>query len=160
MLPLANKMSSQKYLKAISASFMTLIPFLTIGSIALVLICPPISSETMDPGILRSIIQGWESMAAALKVPMGAIQTICMDFMAVYISAAMGFFLARNYKLKGYLPPVLTTVSFLILSTITADGTKVFSYFGGQGLFTAVLSSILAIELLRFLKEKKLVIFR
>lgn len=34
MLPLANKMSSQKYLKAISASFMTLIPFLTIGSIA------------------------------------------------------------------------------------------------------------------------------
>ena len=63
--------------------------------------------------------------------------------------------MARNYKLKGYLPPVLTTVSFLILSTITADGTKVFSYFGGQGLFTAVLSSILAIELLRFLKEKK-----
>lgn len=156
LLPLANKMSSQKYLKAISASFMTLIPFLTIGSIALVLISPPISSETMDSGILRSIIQGWESMAAVLKVPMGAIQTICMDFMAVYISAAMGFFLARNYKLKGYLPPVLTTASFLILSTITADGTKVFSYFGGQGLFTAVLSSILAIELLRFLKEKKI----
>lgn len=29
LLPLANKMSSQKYLKAVSSSFMTLIPFLT-----------------------------------------------------------------------------------------------------------------------------------
>lgn len=155
LLPLANKMSSQKYLKAVSSSFMTLIPFLTIGSIALVLISPPIASDTMDPGLLKSFIQGWEAMAAALKVPLGAINSICMDFMALYIAAAMGFFLARDYKIKGYLPPVLTTTSFLILSTINADSEKIFDYFGGQGLFTAILSSILAIELLRVLKEKK-----
>lgn len=155
LLPLANKMSSQKYLKAVSSSFMTLIPFLTIGSIALVLISPPIASDTMDPGLLKSFIQGWEAMAAALKVPLGAINSICMDFMALYIAAAMGFFLARDYKIKGYLPPVLTTASFLILSTINADSEKIFDYFGGQGLFTAILSSILAIELLRVLKEKK-----
>lgn len=155
LLPLANKMSSQKYLKAVSSSFMTLIPFLTIGSIALVLISPPISSDTMDPGLLKNFIQGWEAMASFLKIPLGAVNSMCMDFMAIYIAAAMGFFLARDYKIKGYLPPVLTTVSFLILSTINVEGEKMFDYFGGQGLFTAILSSILAIELLRILKEKK-----
>lgn len=155
LLPLANKMSSQKYLKAVSSSFMTLIPFLTIGSIALVLISPPITSDTMDPGLLKNFIQGWEAMASFLKIPLGAVNSMCMDFMAIYVAAAMGFFLARDYKIKGYLPPVLTTVSFLILSTINVEGEKMFDYFGGQGLFTAILSSILAIELLRILKEKK-----
>ena len=155
LLPLANKMSSQKYLKAVSSSFMTLIPFLTIGSIALVLISPPIASDTMDPGLLKNFIQGWEAMASFLKIPLGAVNSMCMDFMAIYVAAAMGFFLARDYKIKGYLPPVLTTVSFLILSTINVEGEKMFDYFGGQGLFTAILSSILAIELLRILKEKK-----
>ena len=155
LLPLANKMSSQKYLKAVSSSFMTLIPFLTIGSIALVLISPPIASDTMDPGLLKNFIQGWEAMASFLKIPLGAVNSMCMDFMAIYVAAAMGFFLVRDYKIKGYLPPVLTTVSFLILSTINVEGEKMFDYFGGQGLFTAILSSILAIELLRILKEKK-----
>lgn len=155
LLPLANKMSSQKYLKAVSSTFMTLIPFLTIGSIALVLISPPIASDTMDPGLLKNFIQGWEAMASFLKIPLGAVNSMCMDFMAIYVAAAMGFFLARDYKIKGYLPPVLTTVSFLILSTINVEGEKMFDYFGGQGLFTAILSSILAIELLRILKEKK-----
>ena len=155
LLPLANKMSSQKYLKAVSSSFMTLIPFLTIGSIALVLISPPIASDTMDPGLLKNFIQGWEATASFLKIPLGAVNSMCMDFMAIYVAAAMGFFLARDYKIKGYLPPVLTTVSFLILSTINVEGEKMFDYFGGQGLFTAILSSILAIELLRILKEKK-----
>ena len=134
---------------------MTLIPFLTIGSIALVLISPPIASDTMDPGLLKNFIQGWEAMASFLKIPLGAVNSMCMDFMAIYVAAAMGFFLARDYKIKGYLPPVLTTVSFLILSTINVEGEKMFDYFGGQGLFTAILSSILAIELLRILKEKK-----
>ena len=148
-------MSGQKYLKAVSSSFMTLIPFLTIGSLALVIISPPIASDTMDPGILKSFIQGWETVAAILKTPLGTINSICMDFMAIYVAAGMGFFLARDYKIKGFLPPVLTTVSFLILSTITAESEKIFDYFGGQGLFTAILSSIIAIELLRFLKNKK-----
>lgn len=61
--PVATKLSSQKYLKALQSTFLFLIPFFTIGSFALVLISPPVDYTTMEPGFLQSIMAGWQSFA-------------------------------------------------------------------------------------------------
>ena len=50
--PVATRLSSQKYLKALQSTFLFLIPFFTIGSFALVLISPPMDYTTMDPVFL------------------------------------------------------------------------------------------------------------
>ena len=61
--PMANKFARQRHLKAISNTFLTLIPFMTVGSFAMVLLFPPMDYTTMDPGILRSVMQGWAAFA-------------------------------------------------------------------------------------------------
>ena len=157
LLPIANKVSKQKYLKAVSNTFMTIIPFLTIGSLALVLITPPVDYTTLDPGLLYSFMKGWAALAAVIAVPVGAIYTSCMEFMALFVAAGIGYFLGvKHYKLKGFTPVIMTVVTYLILAGLGVDGSKTFDYFGGTGLFTAIVGSIVSIELLRVLLEKKI----
>lgn len=43
----------------------------------------------------------------------------------------------------------------MILAGLGADGSKTFDYFGGTGLFTAIIGSIIAIEILHFLFKRK-----
>ena len=66
-LPLAQKFSHQKYLQAISNAFLSIIPFLTIGSLALVITCPPVDYTTLEPGFLHSFFKGWAALAAAIS---------------------------------------------------------------------------------------------
>ena len=48
--PLANKLGRNKYVVALQNSFFAMIPFITVGALALVLISPPADYTTMDPG--------------------------------------------------------------------------------------------------------------
>ena len=155
LLPMANKFSKQRHLRAISNSFLSIVPFLTIGSLALVLISPPVDYTTLEPGFMYSFFQAWAVFAEQIATPIGSIYTICMEFMSIFVAAAIGYFLAQEYKMKGFLPPVLSTVAFLILAGLGADGSKTFDYFGGTGLFTAIIGSIIAIEILHFLFKRK-----
>ena len=43
LFPLADKVEKQRHLRAISRTFMSIIPFMTLGSLALVIIEPPIT---------------------------------------------------------------------------------------------------------------------
>lgn len=155
LLPMANKFSKQRHLKAVSNAFLSIVPFLTIGSLALVLISPPVDHTTLEPGFMYTFFQGWAALAEVIATPIGSIYTICMEFMSIFVAAAIGYFLAQEYKMKGFLPPVLTTITFLILAGLQLDGSKTFDYFGGTGLFTAIIGSIIAIEILQFLFKRK-----
>jgi PTS system cellobiose-specific IIC component len=156
LLPAANKLASNKYLKAISNSFMSMIAFMTIGSIALVLISPPMDYTTMDPGFLCSFMKGWAVMADAIGNVAGPIYTICMECLSLFVAAGIGYFLGnQTYKMKGFIPVLVSVVSYLIPAMMDPEGGKTFDYLGGTGLFAALISSILSIELLRWLTEKK-----
>lgn len=154
LLPLANKIAKQRYLKAISNTFMTIIPFLTIGSIALVLVSPVASSADLEPGLFKNFIVAWEGLADVIALPVGSIYTICMECLAIFVAAGIGYFLSQHYNMKGFTPTILSVISFLILGGLYGGFEKTWDYTGGTGLFTAIFSSILSIELLRFLLNK------
>lgn len=154
LLPFATKIAEQKYLKAISNTFMSIIPFMTIGSICLVLVSPPASSAEMDPGFLQSFIAAWEALAETIALPIGSIYTICMECLSIFVAAGIGHFLSEENEMKGFTPTVLSIVSFLILGGLSGGYDKVWDYCGGTGLFTAIFASILAVELLNFLYKK------
>ena len=156
MLPAANKLASNRYLKAISNSFMSMIPFMTLGSLALVLISPPVDYTTLDPGFLYSFMKGWAAFANVVGTPIGAIYTICMEFLSLFVAAGIGYFLGnQTYKMKGFIPVLTAVVSYMIVAVMDPSGAKTFDYLGGTGLFAALISSILSIELLRWLTNKK-----
>ena len=101
ILPIANKIAQQKYLKAISAGMIAMMPAGVIGSIALLLISPPIASADLNPGILQTIMKGWEALGGALLYPMVTIYDVCMTMGAILVSGGIAWALARHYKIRS-----------------------------------------------------------
>jgi len=155
LLPVANKLARQKYVQAISNGLIALLPTLTIGSFALILIAPPADYTTLQPGFLYGFMKGWAAIAEFLSFPMGILYTITMEFMALLAAASIAAVLARHYDMKGFLPTLISMVTFLLFAGFDETGAFNRAHLGGTGLFTAILISILTVEFLRFLLNKK-----
>lgn len=154
--PVANRLGRNKYIVALQNSFFALVPFITVGSLALVLICPPADYTTMDPGLARTLMQGWQAFADFTGPTFNFINMVIMSLLSVWTSAGMGLNLAKHYKMSPNVPILVTTMSFLIWATMNPEGGLIFTYMDGTGLFVALVASILSFELYRILTEKKI----
>ena len=140
---------------ALQNSFFAMIPFITVGSLALVLISPPADYTTMDPGFGRSLMQGWQAFADFTGPTFNFINAVTMSLLALWIAVGMGLNLAKQHKMAPHVPTLVTTMSFLIWATMNPEGGLTFSYLDGTGLFVALVASIVSFELYRALSEKK-----
>ena len=94
--PVANGLAKNRYIKAIQNTFMTLIPFFTIGSFALIIIEPPVDYTTLEAGPLQAFFQGWAGLAEVLAAPLGAINTFTMGIMGLWAAIGLSYFLSRR----------------------------------------------------------------
>lgn len=154
--PLANKLARQRYVQAMQSTFLTMIPFMTVGSFALIFISPAMDYKTMDPGVMRSFFQAWQSFADFTNGPLNAIFTATMGCLALYIAVGIGFHLSKYYKLNTYLPTALCAATFIMVNAVSPKGDLTTEFFGGTGLFAAMFTSIVTIELYRFLYVRKI----
>lgn len=156
LLPVASKISNQKYVKTLQNAFIGVIPFMTVGSFALIITEPPMDYTEMEAGIGRSIMQGWSLLAGVTGPVLGYVYLVAMTLLAVFASIGIGFYLGRHYDMdKTVLPIFVTLGSFIIAACLNGEGELSFGHFDGTGLFTSILISILAFELYRFLINKK-----
>lgn len=154
--PVATKLSSQKYLKALQSTFLFLIPFFTIGSFALVLISPPMDYTTMDPGFLCSFMQGWQAFADFTGPVLEYVFNVTMSLMSLYVAVGISYNLCKEYKMNTMMPILVTMSTFIISASMNVDRTLTFTSFDATGLFTAIFVGIASFELYRVLVEKKI----
>lgn len=155
LAPLAQKISKNPRIKAIQNAFFASIPLTLIGSICLLLSTPVADSSTMNPGILKSIMVGWETIATTLYVPLETIRTFTIGSLSLYVVFGIGFNLGKSYKMNQHLTSVIAVFSFLVSSCISLEGPTSIQYTDSSGLFTGIIVAILSVELVRFLMEKK-----
>ncbi len=153
--PAANKIANQKYIKVIQSTFLTLIPFFTIGSFALIIISPPVDFTTLDPGFGRSFFQGWQAVADFTYPALNVIYATTIGAISVYVAGGLAFYLARHHKMTTFIPVALALATFLIMVGLNEEEAIASQYFSGTGLFTAIVSGIAAFELYRFLYDKR-----
>lgn len=153
--PAAGKIAGQKHLKALTNTFMSLIPFMTIGSFALIIISPVMESASMEPGFFRNFIAGWEALAGMTGPIFGYIYLICMGLLAIYVSIGLSYFLCKTYKMNSFFPILVTFGAVLIGLTTCADAVIDTSYFGSEGMFPSIVLTIAAFEFYRYLTDHK-----
>lgn len=154
--PVATRLSSQKYLKALQSTFLFLIPFFTIGSFALVLISPPMDYTTMDPGFLCSFMRGWQAFADYTGPVLEYVFNVTMPLMSLYVAVGISYNLCKEYKMNTMMPILVTMSTFVISASMNVDRTLSFAAFDATGLFTAIFVGITSFELYRVLVEKKI----
>ncbi|MGM9973071.1 MAG: PTS sugar transporter subunit IIC [Clostridiaceae bacterium] len=157
MPPMAS-LSEQRHLRAIRDGVISTLSLIIVGSFFIIIAQPP--SET-----LKELVSPY---VADIMIPF----RLTVSLMSLYASYGMGYSLARSYKLDGVSGGVLSLAAFLMAtvplnvdsvlqSAIDAgiEGAATIGWvlpmgnLGGAGMFTAILTMIFAVEVLRLLKK-------
>ncbi|SCZ01947.1 PTS sugar transporter subunit IIC [Alkaliphilus peptidifermentans] len=144
LMPPMTKLSEQRHLRAIRDGIISTMALIIIGSFFLVIAFPPIPrlAELVQPHVGNILIP--------FRLTMG--------LMAIYASYGIGYSLAKSYKLDGVSGGVLSIAAFiltLVPASIEGHGWMLpMANAGGAGMFVAIIMSIFAVEVLRFLHKR------
>ena len=145
VLGFAGKVQGNKYLTAISQGLMQTLPILMIGSIALLLAVLPIDA--------------WQGLITDLgiKAKLLAGSTLTTSLIALYSCFCIGYQLAIQYKQDGIAAGLISVFSFLVLTPLN-EGALDTSWLSAQGLFAAMIASLVCTRIYVLCIEKNLTI--
>lgn len=150
-IPIANKISSNKYLKSVSTGSMALLSVIMLGAIFTV-----ITSFTWEP------YQNFMN-ATNLGTIFGYIPAFTIDLLAVYMSFSIAYCAADIFGIKAHAlsSGFISLVSFLLLTPV--NDTLVervsfldISYLGAKGVFVAIFVSLITVKMMGFFVKKNI----
>lgn len=156
ILPLANKMSSQRHLKAIRDGFISIMPITLLGGIAAVVGSAPVT-ETTTNGILLA----WADFANSNALLLGWVNALTLGAMSLYICIGVTNFLSKHYKMDVLMPIILSVAGFMMVCIAPIElgwaGKSVeISYMDGKGLLPAIFIAVLTVESYHLMRSKNL----
>ena len=143
-LPVASKVASYKYLFAARDAFFSSIPFIMVGSLFLV--------------VSFIAIPGWDAIVGPHLGNILVGYGYTMGILSIWISITYGYSLAKYYDLEPISGATISLMAFLVVAAKGIEGGLSNAYFSGEGIFTAMLTSIFAVEVLRFCVKRKITI--
>lgn len=131
ILEFAARFQANIYLDSISKGLMGTLPITMIGSIALLLAVLPIPA--------------WTELIGNIGVTpyLLAASTLTTSCLSIYASFLIGYRLAHHLQVDEIPAGLISLFAFFIATPLT-DGALTMSYMGAQGLFTALIASLLA----------------
>lgn len=172
MMPVMSKISANRYLNAIKDAFVLATPFIIIGSFALLLFNLPLQ----DPNNFL-YFKPYDDFVKAFASDYLQIHSVSMGLMSLYVAFGVGYSLSGYYDSDRVTNGLLSLYAFLLVSakslavTIAGVASNLLfveeetsvaildaRYMDAKGLFVAIISAILCVEISRFLVKKKLTI--
>jgi len=149
LLPIAQKVSTNRYLNAIKEGFFGSMPIIIIGSIFLLFTSIPIKGyDTFMAGFLG---ENW------LDIFMFPYR-ISYQLMALYVVVGIAKSLADHYEVGSKEAIIMALVSYFMLTPMIMTEDKVRGFplenFSASGLFLAIIVSCLAVEIYRWVVGK------
>ena len=162
LMPVAEKLATNRYLLAIRDGFMLAMPLLIIGAMSLLLAYLPINGY--EDFMAKVFGASWQDF---FMVPYHATMAI----MTVFVVMGMSNSLAKHYNIEGISTAIISLTSFLILTpfftnfipegsklAIKVTGVIPMEWLSSKGLFVGMISAIFATEIVRFVIKKGWVI--
>lgn len=156
LLPIAEKLSKKRYLSAIRDGFIAIMPLVITSSLFTLINCVFVGEG--------NYLDKWFGTPCSGFAQIGnVIGSASMSVMAILLVFTTSKALAREYKINTSIAGSTAVVCFLCLTPFVADGTigeyLTTYYLGAAGMFTAFISALLSVEVMRFfLGFKKLII--
>lgn len=140
LLPVANKLASNRYLSILRDAFMLAFPLTMFGSIVVVICNLPFLNDEMK---------------ALLNELLGSGQSATMSIMTVFVTFGIGYYLSKSYDVEGIFGGAISFASFLILTPffVTSDSDETISNvlsldrLGAKGMFLGMIVSFIAAEI-------------
>ncbi|MFT4416541.1 PTS sugar transporter subunit IIC [Fredinandcohnia humi] len=149
VLPIAGRFGSQRHLVAIRDGFAAILPLIIIGSLAVLINNLPI--EFFQNFMLDVFGEKWKNLG-------GYIWNGTFAIISLLICISVSYNLARSYNVDPLAAALVGVGSLIILTPMTADGGISVQWMSAQGLFVAMVVSIVSTEIFRKLAKTKLTI--
>ncbi|WP_232698232.1 PTS sugar transporter subunit IIC [Brevibacillus daliensis] len=145
------RIAEQRHLRAIRDGVISALPFIIVGSFFLIIAFPPFPEDWA--------ISLWaKENVAKILIP----YRMTMFIMSLYIAFGVGYNLAKSYKIDPLAGAQISVMALLMTIAPKAIPDVGFvlpmGNLGGQGLFVTMLVTIIAVEILRFCKQRNLTI--
>ncbi|WP_214890888.1 PTS cellobiose transporter subunit IIC [Exiguobacterium sp. s142] len=156
-IEIAGRIGSQRHLVAIRDGFVSVMPLIIVGSLAVLINNFPainLGGLSLDfVGMMNNAFGegNWQGLG-------GNIWTASFAILGLLVAFSIGYNLARSYGVDGLAAGILSVASYIMLVPVTEDWGLNFAWLGAQGLFVAIIVSIAVTELFRYLINTKLTI--
>lgn len=152
-------LANNRYLTAVRNGMSIIIPIVIIGSVFTI--------------VLNFPSDAWKAFIAPFSSKLQIVSSFTMDFMSIYVCIGIASSLCDDYGLDKVSTSALSVLAFLIgaitpasisaeaaeAASLTISGTVLpMSNFGSGGLFTAIVTSIFTVEVVRFFVNRNMVI--
>ena len=154
--PLAAKLAGNLYLQVIATSFMTILPLILIGSFALILSQPIVDYHLLSKtDVFYPVMKGWAQAAEVYGSHLNFLFGVTLGSQGIYLSLAIAYNLAQKRQMNVFLTMLVALVSFLVVNSQYVEWNWDTAYFGGTGLFSAIITTFAAVELYHLLVRKR-----
>lgn len=137
LMPALNKFGSNKYLSAMKDGIVAIIPFMMIGSFALLVTSFPSTT--------------WKNFIAPVSPMIGIIHTACTGFVSIIAVVSIAIQFAKYFEVNQISTGFIALISFVVTQT-TADGINT-ANFGTGGLFLAIVVAIVSEKIVELFKK-------
>lgn len=148
LMPPMTKLSEQRHLRAIRDGIVSTIPLIIVGSFFLIVASPPI------PALAEFVAPYVGKILFPFRLTVG--------LMSLYASYGIGYSLSKSYKLDGISGGILSMAAFLLsVIPLNVEGTGwvlPMGSLGGAGMFVAIIMAIFAVEVMRFLQKRNIMV--
>lgn len=144
MLPPLGKVAQQRHINAIRYGMLKAVPFLVVGSVALIAAYPPLD-------VLARMVAPYQSLILLMF-------NVTFDIMGIWVAFSIAAALSERYELDPTPVGLTTIMGFILLAGDVGDGTIKTANLGGTGIFTAMILALLIPELFRLYQKTGLVI--
>lgn len=151
LLPIADRLASNRYLSAIRDGFIAILPIMIVGSFFVLL-----NNVIIGPNGFTNKLFGMEF--TKLTELGGAIVPATMSIMALILTFTTAKALCEHYGEETSIVPSIAVVSLVILMPITFDAELGIEYIntyytGAAALFLSFVSALMTVELVRFFSK-------
>ena len=145
-IQLAGRIGSQRHLVAIRDGFIAIIPFVIVGSMAILINnFPPLGKFDLVTFLNNTFGEGnWQIIGEYIWKGTFAI-------IGVLIAFSVAYNLAKSYEMEGLSAGLIAVASYLMLIPRTPDEGLELAWLGSQGIFVAIILALLLTESTRIL---------
>ncbi|WP_291259197.1 PTS transporter subunit EIIC [Fusobacterium sp.] len=150
LLPIGSKIANQKHLQAISVGMMMTLALIVVGSLFLIVANPPINLDMVDldtSNVFLKFMIGWKQFAVANYDIITRPFNFTMGVVGLMTAFTIAYSLANEYKLNNLTSGLISMVIFLMIAAPIEDGKIVMQYLGADGLFIAIVISLISVEI-------------
>lgn len=156
LMPIGNKIGNQKHLAAISNGMMMTLSLIVVGSLFLIIANPPINLELVDlktTNIFLKFLIKWKEFAVANYEIITKPFNLTMGIVGLMTSFTIAYSLSGDYKLNRSTSGLISMIMFLLISAPIKDGNLNMSFLGADGLFVAIIISLLSVEITMLIEK-------